>query len=270
MPSLKEISHLPSLTLGSLETRLARDSNDIKAAQRLRYEVFFEELGAQIESTSPAGIDQDAFDDYCDHLLVIDTALPKENSVVGTYRLLRRQSAEKIGRFYSADEFDISSLLTYPGEILELGRSCVKKNYRTRPTMQLLWQGIAAYSSLYGIDILFGCASFPGVDLELLKKPLSYLFNHRLAPLDIRPRALPDRWIDMNFEGEETLSLTPQEGLSLLPPLIKGYIRAGGFVGDGAVFDHAFNTTDISIVLRMTHVTHRYNKHFLQNQQNPS
>lgn len=264
MASLKKLSLLPSLTSGPLEIRLARDSEDIKAAQRLRYEVFFEEMGAQINKASSVGMDQDEFDAYCDHLLVIDTSAPQKLSVVGTYRLLRRHPADQIGKFYSASEFDISPILNYPGEILELGRSCVKKTYRIRPTMQLLWRGIAAYASLYGIDLLFGCASFPGVNLETLKKPLSYLFNNHLAPPELRPRALPDLWINMNLDPKNTLNLSLQDGLALLPPLIKGYIRVGGFVGDGAIFDHAFNTTDICIILRMNHVTDRYNKRFLQ------
>ena len=195
---------LPALFSGSLEVRLARSEQDLKAAQRLRYQVFFDELGAHKNDQTTPGYDQDFFDPFCDHLLVIDQSQKQEDSVVGTYRLLRKQSAELAGRFYSAAEYDISPLLKFPGEILELGRSCVKENYRSRSTMQLLWRGIAAYASLYGIDLLFGCASFPGTNLTLLKKPLSYLFHYHLAPIEIRPKALPEKWINMNIYTKES------------------------------------------------------------------
>ncbi len=182
LPSFRKNTSSPlSLTLGNLEVRLARSEEDIRAAQHLRYQIFYEEMGAKpTTKVLETKYDQDEFDAFCDHLLVIDRTLEKGQQVVGTYRLLRRSMADKIGKFYTASEYDISSLLVFPGEILELGRSCVKCSYRTRPTMQLLWKGIGAYATLYGIDLMFGCASFPGTDIEALKKPLTYLHTHHL------------------------------------------------------------------------------------------
>lgn len=266
--SRKNISSPLSLTLGNLEVRLARSEEDLRAAQRLRYQVFYEEMGANPTArVRDTEYDQDEFDAFCDHLLVIDRTLEKGQQVVGTYRLLRRSMADKIGKFYTASEYDISTLLSFPGEILELGRSCVKNSYRTRPTMQLLWRGIGAYATLYGIDLMFGCASFPGIDIEALKKPLSYLHYYHLAPKEIRPIALPHKKGDFIFEEKIKIPKNLQEGLALLPPLIKGYIRVGGFIGEGAVIDTDFNTTDVCIVLQMNRVAGRYDKKFRQSYQ---
>ena len=198
---------------------------------------------------------------FCDHLLVFDESEDSgSQTVVGTYRLMRREAAERRGQFYSVDEYDVATLLNYEGEILELGRSCVDGAYRTGSTMQLLWRGIAEYVFAYDIDLMFGCASLPGVDPEALAAPLSYLYHHHLAPPALRPRAVPGRLVRM-----DTLSLDQIEirkARRALPPLIKGYLRLGGFVGDGAVVDLEFGTTDICIVVKTDLVTERYYRHY--------
>ncbi|MBT4879629.1 MAG: GNAT family N-acetyltransferase [Alphaproteobacteria bacterium] len=250
----------PQLSLGDLEVRLAKTPEDIKAVQNLRFQVFFEEMKAK---PSPEAVEKqrdiDAFDEFCDHLMVVDHQ--QNAKVVGTYRLIRRHMVKNQAEFYSASEYDISKILNYPGEILELGRSCVAKDCRTRPTMQLLWRGLATYISRHNVAILFGCASFPGTSVEKLDIPLTYLYQNHLAPEDLRPKALPDLYNDMNLLPSKEIHL--KEILTSLPPLIKGYLRAGVYVGDGAVIDHEFNTTDVCIVVKTEHITDRYNRHYL-------
>jgi L-ornithine Nalpha-acyltransferase len=259
------------LRLGSLEVRLAETEAEIDAAQALRYKVFVEEMGAR--PTGPAADrkrDADRYDEYCDHLLVLDHAKATgPAAIVGTYRLLRRSVAERHHGFYSAGEFDISRMLESEGELLELGRSCVDAAHRTRPTMQLLWKGIAAYVFAHDVKILFGCASLPGTDVAAHAGALGYLHHNHLAPEIIRASALPERYVSMDLmPADQTLhadaarAFDARTVIAALPPLIKGYLRVGGFVGDGAVIDHEFNTIDVCIQVVTDAVTSKYLKHY--------
>jgi putative hemolysin len=247
---------------GPLQVRLAENAADIDAAQALRYRVFYEIMGARpLAGMDTTRRDYDRFDPVCDHLLVLDHSRGSgAEAVVGTYRLIRREAAARLGDFYSAAEYDIAQLLTYPGEILELGRSCVDAGYRSRPVMQLLWSGIAAYVFHYDIALMFGCASLPGTDPQLLAAPLSYLYYHHLAPPALRVRALAERFVDMR--RLDPAGFNPDRTLAALPPLIKGYLRLGGFVGDGAVIDAQFNTTDVCIVVKTDLVAEKYSRHY--------
>lgn len=234
---------------GSLRLRLAETDEELAAAQRLRYRVFYEEMGATpTPRTALTGIDEDEYDEVADHLIVTDRCAPGlREYVVGTYRLIRRGAAARRGGFYSAQEFDIDKLAAHTGEILELGRSCVDRDYRSMRVIDLLWQGVAAYLCHYRIGLLFGCASFHGADPEALAGELSYLYHYCRAPEDIRPRALRHRFVEMNRRPAEEID--PREGFAMMPPLLKGYLRLGGVVGDGAVVDRQFGTTDVCIVV---------------------
>src|SRR5262249_52692730 len=209
--------------------------------------------------------DFDSFDDYCDHLLVIDRQRGSGASgVVGTYRLMRRARAVERGQFYSIDEYDIAPLLAHPGEILELGRSCIGSDYRSRAAMQLMWRGIADYVMYYDIALMFGCASLPGVEPAAHAVPLSYLYHHHLAPEALRPRALPARHVEMKMMEKEEVD--QRVALLRLPPLIKGYLRLGGFVGDGAVIDRQFHTTDVCVIVKTDWVTGKYYRHYTRDE----
>ena len=247
---------------GDFAVRLAESAAEIDESLALRYRVFYEEMSAKPTAEMAARRqDFDRFDSICDHLLVFDQGRARGRpAVVGTYRLLRRSVVARHGRFYSADEFDIAPLLSYPGEILELGRSCVDSAYRTRPIMQLLWRGITEYVIHHKITIMFGCASLPGTNPQALVVPLSYLYYFHLAPPALRPRALENRRVDMRLCDIERID--PRKGLAALPPLIKGYLRLGGFVGDGAVVDEQFNTTDVCIIVMTDLVTEKYIRHY--------
>jgi L-ornithine Nalpha-acyltransferase len=251
--------------VGDIELRLAESEAEVRAAQELRYSVFYEEMSAKpTAEMSACRRDFDSFDDYCDHLLVIDRKRGVGAAgVVGTYRLLRRAAAARRGQFYSVDEYNIAPLLAFPGEILELGRSCIETSYRQRAVMQLMWRGITDYVVHHDIRVMFGCASFPGVEPEAHALSLSYLYHHHLAPANLRPRALPHRYVDMNMMPRDKLDA--RAGLGQLPPLIKGYLRLGGFVGDGAVVDPQFHTTDVSIVVVTDRVTGKYYRHYTRN-----
>jgi len=247
---------------GPLQVRLAENATDIDAAQALRYRVFYETMGARpLPGMARLRRDSDPFDEICDHLLVLDHDRGKgQQAIVGTYRLIRREAAARCGRFYSAGEYDIARLIAYPGEVLELGRSCVDLGYRTRPVMSLLWSGIAAYVFHHDIALMFGCASLPGTDPDVLAAPLSYLHYHHLAPPRLRPRALKERYVDMRRLPPD--GFDPARTLAGLPPLIKGYLRLGGFVGDGAVIDEQFNTTDVCVVVQTDLVAQKYSRHY--------
>jgi L-ornithine Nalpha-acyltransferase len=252
----------PEIRSGNLGVRIAAGSTEIDAVQALRYRVFYQEMGARPDdATTASRRDRDIYDTVADHLLVVDHSLGEgAENVVGTYRLIQREAAGRLGHFYSAAEYDIARIEAYPGRILELGRSCVDDGYRNRAVMQLLWRGIAAYVFQNTIGLMFGCASLPGTDPDALALELSYLYYNHLAPTAIRPRALQQRFIEMRRLPREEVNL--RAALARLPPLVKGYLRLGGFVGDGAVIDPQFNTTDVAVVVQTDLVTDKYYKHY--------
>lgn len=254
--------HFGELRSGNLGVRIARTAAEVDAAQALRFKVFFDEMGA-IPNPEAARLhrDIDVFDTVADHLLVVDHAIDSGPAgVIATYRLIRTEAAAKVGHFYSAAEYDISPIENFHGRVMELGRSCVHPDYRSRAAMQLLWRGVAAYVFLHQIDLMFGCASLPGTDPEAIAAELTYLYHAHLAPPAFRPRALESRYIDMRRRDPATLDA--RRALTSLPPLIKGYLRLGGFVGDGAVIDREFNTTDVAVVVKTDLVTDKYYRHY--------
>jgi len=249
------------VTAGRQVLRLAESEADIAAAQRLRYRVFYDELGAHPSAATAASrMDVDAFDGICEHLIVEDLSLPEDRRVVGTYRFMRREHAAVAGGFYTAGEFDIGALTRRRGAIMELGRSCVEIGYRDRNTMQLLWRGIADYVMAHQIEVMFGCGSLSGTDPDKHALALSYLYYNHLAPEDLRVKALPERHVEMRRVDPETIDA--RRALVALPPLLKGYLRAGAFIGDGAVIDAQFNTIDICVIVKTDLITGRYTRHY--------
>ncbi len=268
-PSTAEAEGFGELRGGALGVRIATTAAEIDAAMALRYRVFYDERGAVPDAAAAASQrDRDAFDAVADHLLVVDHERGSgPESIIATYRLIRAQAAAKVGRFYSADEYDISAVVAFPGQVLELGRSCVHPNYRGRAAMQLLWRGIAAYVFLHRIDLMFGCASLPGTDPDAVATELTYLYTHHLAPPAIRPRALPHRYVDMR--RTDPSGFDARRVLVQLPPLIKGYLRLGGFVGDGAVIDEQFNTIDVAVLVKTDLITDKYFRHYERQTREP-
>lgn len=258
-------------TRKDLCVRLASTREEIVTAQRLRYRVFYEELKANpISASSQSRLDADRFDEFCDHLLVVHH-VPKgadghfmvdDGEMVGTYRLLRQSVAEKNGGFYTQSEFDIAPLLALKPTLkfLELGRSCVLKQYRTKPVVELLWQGIWNYVRQHRLDVMLGCASLDGTDQRVHGTTLNFLAHNCAAPPEWRVRALPERYIEMKTNAENVADT--KTALKALPPLIKGYLRLGCYIGEGAVIDRQFNTTDVLIILPVSKINARYFSHF--------
>jgi putative hemolysin len=272
---------VPGFVLGTkadLTVRLADGAADIDAAQHLRYRVFYEELDAKPDAQALASRrDADRYDPICDHLLVVrkGTALGPEEirvndgEVVGTYRLLRQSVAERTGGFYTQGEFDIAPLIArHSGlKFLELGRSCVLKPYRTKPVVELLWQGIWNYVRLYDLDVMLGCASLEGTDPAHHALALSFMAQNSAAPPEWQVSALPERKIEMNLLP--SAKVDARRALRMLPPLIKGYLRIGCYVGDGAVIDRQFNTIDVLIILPVSAINPRYFSYFGQPGEDP-
>jgi len=230
--------------------RLAASEEELRAAQGLRYRVFVEELGGDGPMVDHAArLEADRFDRHFDHLLLLDRARgdSPDRAVVGVYRLLRDDQAARIGRFYSEDEYDLSVLNGTGRRLMELGRSCLDAEYRGGAAMYHLWQGLARYVTDHGIEILFGVASFHGTDPAALAQPLSLLHHRHLAPRPLRVRALPDRFQRMDLLSDAELDR--RAAMLQVPALIKAYLRLGGGVGEGAYVDHAFNTTDVCLVM---------------------
>jgi putative hemolysin len=263
---------MDGLRVGNLEVRLAQTEAEIVASQKLRYRVFYEEMAAKpTEQMAREKRDFDDFDLHCDHLLVFDHSRGDDpgDAVVGTYRLIRRIAAARQGGFYTAGEYDIDKIVALDGEILELGRSCVEQDHRNRPTMQIMWRGICTYALHYDVLMMFGCASLPGTDIDALAGPLSYLHHFHMAPEIYRPRARASRYVSMDLMPADAIDkrailsgLDKRAALHGLPPLIKGYLRLGGFIGDGAVIDEQFNTTDVCVLVKTDLVAEKYIRHF--------
>jgi len=249
---------------GRFTVRLAESDEDVAAAQRLRYRVFVEEMGAH-PSPEDAAVrrERDRFDPYFEHLLVIDNEDPDpeiERGVVAAYRLMRGDRARQGIGFYGASEYDLALLENYPRQTLEVGRSCVDAAHRGGASMHLLFAGLGQYIIEHKIGILFGVASFHGADPAPFAQALSYLHYNHLAPPDLRVAAKPDHRVEMNI-------LPPNEidgdlALRQIPPLLKAYLRQGGFVGEGAYIDHDFNTIDVCVLVDASRMADRYRKFY--------
>jgi len=230
-----------------LSVSLARSAADVSDAQRLRFKVFAEELGARIETDD--GHDADEFDALCEHLIVRDEDTLR---VVGTYRILPPHRARLAGRLYSDNEFDLTRLANLRPLMIEVGRSCVHRDYRSGATILLLWAGLAQYMKAHGFRHLIGCASASLADGGMQAARVRDELQSHLSDAEYRvfPRLpFPHRRIRRAASFE-------------LPPLIKGYLRLGGFVGDGAVLDPQFNTTDVCVVVKTDQVTEKYYRHY--------
>lgn len=227
------------------QVRLAQTPEDLRAAQRLRYDVFVAELGGGGDLVDHAArLEKDHLDPFFDHLMLIE---PENNAVVGVYRLMQQEQAARAGGFYSATEYDLNPLLTSGRRLLELGRSCLHRDFRGGNAMHYLWSALAGYVQEHRIDLLFGVASFHGTDPDKLAGPLSLLHHRHLAPPALRVRAKPEAFqrMDLIAEGD----LDRRAAMLEVPSLIKAYLRLGGCVGEGAFVDHRFNTTDVCLIL---------------------
>jgi L-ornithine Nalpha-acyltransferase len=230
--------------------RLARSPRDLRAAQRLRYEVFVRELGAGGPDVDhQSRLERDAFDTHVDHLLLIDNRADPESlsDVVGVYRLLPPERLAETGRYYCSAEFDLAPLIRSGRRLLELGRSCVHADHRGGAGMYLLWSGLASYVLERRIEVMFGAASFHGTDAQALAQPLSWLHHHHLAPEQVRVRALAPHRQELDLIAPAALNRAA--AMAAMPALIKAYLRLGGMVGDGAFVDTAFNTIDVCLIM---------------------
>ncbi len=246
--------------VGQLDVRLAVSEAEVAAAQTLRYQIFYEEMGAKPSLRMAAhGRDFDEYDAICDHLLVVDHGVSGPPQVVGTYRLLRQDVASAHRGFYSAGEYDLSRLIANSrpdSQLLELGRSCVAPAWRNNTTITLLWRGIATYLQRHSIGHMFGCASLHGANPLLHAAELSYLYHNHLAPPELRATALPENHVAMN--ALSAAAIDPRAAARALPPLVKGYLRVGAMVGDGGFIDRQFNTVDVFVVMPVERIASRY------------
>lgn len=235
------------------DVRLAQDASDLRAAQRLRYDVFITELGGSGALVDhEARLERDHLDPFFDHLLLSDRSTGK---VVGVYRLMQAQRAAQAGGFYSASEYDLGPLMSSGRRILELGRSCLHPHYRGGMGMHVLWSALARYVAEHQIEVLFGVASFHGTNAQQLAQPLSLLHHKYLAPTELRVRAHEKSFQNMNLI--DAAHVDRKAAMMQIPSLIKAYLRLGGVVGEGAFVDHAFNTTDVCLIMDTTQMSLR-------------
>lgn len=262
--------------LGSLTTRLARDRAEIRQAQALRYQVFFREMNARPRALqSLTGRDRDQWDPICDHLLVIEETpangqIPAKSGtannpgqIVGTYRFLRDEQARAAGKpFYTQTEFDIEPLLERQNTLrfMELGRSCVLPQWRDRRSIELLWHGTWAYVLQHHIDVLIGCASFPGSDPAAHSEALSFLYHHAAPDDGWQVEARTGRGVSMDLLDKGDVDM--KRAIRALPPLIKGYLRLGARFAGQAVIDRHFDSTDVLVILPVADINPRYVNHY--------
>lgn len=249
--------------IGGLEVGIA-GAEAVLAAQRLRFAVFYEEMSAVADAAAVTGRDVDRFDATCDHLIVIDHDAPGEDgpAIVATSRLLRQEAADAADGFYSSGEFELEAMRARnPGrKLLELGRSCVRADYRGRRTAELMWHGIWRYFREHELDVMVGCGSVEGTDIEALSPILSLLRLSAPAPStwQVAARGERIRLDDLAAPGPLAVKALARA----LPPLIKGYLRLGAYVCGEAVIDRQFGTTDVFLVLPLEAISQRYIRHY--------
>lgn len=233
-----------------LRVELAATVEDVYASQRLRYEIFAEEQGAQLESAAE-GIDRDHYDAYCHHLLVRRT---DTNAVVGSTRVLTAANARRAGSFYSENEFDLTGLLPQlKGNAIEIGRTCIHRDFRNGAGIGMLWLGLAQFMEMHKVDFMFGCASISLQDggaqtFAIMQEARA----NNLAPDHLRVRPLV-----------QILPVAPAAKLAM-PPLLKAYLKLGAWVAGEPCLDPDFNVADIFILLDVNNLNTRYHRHFVQ------
>lgn len=240
------MSDLFKITSRDLTVRVCDKPHLIEEAQKLRYSIFFEEMGgvAKNHDVITQKRDFDAYDAVCDHLIVQDET--QNGRVVGTYRLLRRDPMQKIGQFYTENEFDVSGIKAMQGEVMELGRSCVHPDYRNRTAMQLLWRGIGEYVNHYDIKLMFGCASFSGIDPQEHAMSLSYLQHFHQTPQPLCPVSKKP----VNFTPLAPEQVSQKQAIAEMPTLVKGYLRLHGSFGAGLYLDEECHCIDVAVVVQ--------------------
>lgn len=254
MDQLTDVRSHESASSGKrrLRVALATSEDEVLAAQKLRWRVFADEMGARLPSRTP-GVDRDIYDPYCDHLIVHEE---DSDRVIGTYRILPPDAARRIGGYYSENEFDLTRLTHLRDNLVEIGRSCIDAEFRTGGVITLLWGGLARYMRQRGHEYLMGCASLGMRDGGHNAAGIYNALTEHMAPLEYRvfPRCpLP----------LAKLEPTPRPEL---PPLVKGYLRAGAWVCGEPAWDPDFNTADLLLLMPMSRVDNRYARHFVERQ----
>lgn len=235
---------------GNIEARLIRNQEELTEAMRLRYRALI--LAYNHKNANETGLDYDPIDDYCDHLIAIDTNI---NRIIGTYRLIRK---EHVDTFITENEYDITAIKKY--NLLEISRAVVDDAYRNGSAIGLLWRSIIQYAKYYHSDFMIGTASFYGLDPEPYAHGFSYLYHYHLSPSDILCHAKePKIPLGLLEKNDINIQLAKQQ----LPPLVKGYLRLGCTIGDGIYVDEAFNSIDVLIVLEIKAIDPRYLKKML-------
>jgi putative hemolysin len=251
--------------------KLAETDEERAGAQRLRYRVFVEEMGARATPEEHAlRREWDRFDPYFDHMILVDQTPPSADPldrIAGVYRLMRGDVATGGPGFYGGSEFDLAPIVASGRPCVELGRSCVAPEHRGGPAMHLLWNGLAAYVLEHGIELLFGVASFHGTDPAPLAEALSFLHHAHLAPPDLRARAHGPNLLAMDLLPAERIDQA--RAVQMIPSLIKAYLRVGGFVGEGAFVDRDFNTIDVCVIMDTGRMTERYQQFYQRQERRP-
>lgn len=255
---------MPDSRTMSLTVRLAETDAEILAAQRLRFEVFSRVRDAAFSDEALAERrDIDRYDPYCDHLIVVDPSREEEENlgIIGTYRMMARSKRQDPPGFYTDRYYDLQCFDDVDGEVVEMGRVCIDADYKSRAVMQWLWKGIARYVLDNNVKVLFGCAGWDGIDARRHRNLLSYLHNEFLAPERIRPVAMGEDRLE--FDCLPAGKVDEKAAIGEIPSIIRGYSRMGGYIGEGAVANHSFNTTMVCIVVEMAGLTKRYMKRFI-------
>jgi L-ornithine Nalpha-acyltransferase len=261
--SLSKVFH--EIKFGNYVIKLAETKSELKKAQALRYSIFYKEKKAKPSILKQMlGLDFDKVDKFADHLILVDKGnnAPK-NPIIGTYRLIRGDVSANFGGFYTSSEFNLSNILNRykHSQVLELGRSCVHKDYRNGTAMNLLWKAIAEYVKLYDVKIILGCASFSGTNINKFSNELSYLQENFSLSDDLSVKSL-DKNVYPDYKKTKN-NVDNFRTFAKLPPLIKGYIRVGGKVSNSVYVDYNFNTIDLCVIIKIDNIDKKYKKKFL-------